>query len=110
MKIKNYTNCSLSEIQSNIKNKYPVMAVNRRNSEKMKDLIEELSSNKLQFRIFKQTDEGNREITVAVFTNGMETSRQTAKQRERLDALLIEEDDASSWWGEFKIKRPLINE
>ncbi|MGG3521880.1 hypothetical protein ABES33_18565 [Bacillus pseudomycoides] len=99
MKIKNYTNCSLSEIQSNIKNKYPVMAVNRRNSEemeKMKDLIEELSSNKLQFRIFKQTDEGNREITVAVFTNGMETSRQTAKQRERLDALLIEEDDASS--------------
>ncbi|WP_257153270.1 hypothetical protein [Bacillus pseudomycoides] len=72
------------------------MAVNRRNSEemeKMKNLIEELSSNKLQFRIFKQTDEGIRGVTVAMFTNGMETTRQIAKQRERLDVLLIEEDD-----------------
>lgn len=72
------------------------MAVNRRNSEKMekmKNLIEELSSNKLQFRLFKQTDEGVREVTIAMFTNGMETSMQIAKQRERLDALLIEEDD-----------------
>lgn len=72
------------------------MAVNRRNSEemeKMKNLIEELSSNKLQFRLFKQANEEIREVTVAMFTNGMETSRKIAKQRERLDALLIEEDD-----------------
>lgn len=96
MKIKNYTNCSLFEIQSNIKNKCPIMSVNRGNSEemkKMKSLIDELSLNELLFRIFKQTNQGIRELTVTMFTNGMEFSKEIANQREHLDALLIEEDD-----------------
>ncbi|WP_242144310.1 MULTISPECIES: hypothetical protein [unclassified Bacillus cereus group] len=96
MKIKKYTNLPLTEIKSNIKSKSPIMIVNRRDKEeikKMKELIEEFSSNKLLFKIFKQTSEDIREITFTRFMNGIELSRQIAEDRERLDALLVEEDD-----------------
>ncbi|MDM5153722.1 hypothetical protein QUF88_07755 [Bacillus sp. DX1.1] len=96
MKIKKYTNLSLAEIQSNIKHKSPILIVNRRNKEEMKnmkELIEDLSSNKLLFKIFKQTYEDIREITFTRFMNGIELSRQIAADIERFDALLVEEDD-----------------
>lgn len=96
MKIKKYTNLPITEIKSNIKSKNPIMVVNRRNKEemkKMKELIEELSSINLLFKIFKQTPEGIEELTFTMFMNGIELSRQIADDRERLDALLVEEDD-----------------
>lgn len=53
-------NLPLTEIKSNIKSKSPIMIANRWDKEemkKMKELIEEFSSNKLLIKIFKQNSE-----------------------------------------------------
>ncbi|CCF12222.1 putative uncharacterized protein [Brevibacillus laterosporus GI-9] len=95
MTIKKYTGVSFSEIKTNIADKKPIMVVNRRNKEeleKMKDLIQILSKHKVIFRILKQTDSGTEELTLELFMNSFERSRQIAEDRERLDAILVEED------------------
>lgn len=95
MTIKKYTGVSFSEIKTNIVDNKPIMVVNRRNKEepeKMKDLVQILSKHNAIFRILKQTDGGIEELTLELFMNSFERSRQIAEDRERLDAILVEED------------------
>ncbi|MHA6531858.1 hypothetical protein [Paenibacillus sp. BAC0078] len=96
MAIKKIINASLTELKNSITDKKPIVVVNRRNKEemdKMKYLVEALSTNQVTFRILKHTPMGTEELTPEMFMNSFELSRQIAEERERIDAILIEEDE-----------------
>ncbi|WP_268623947.1 hypothetical protein [Paenibacillus alvei] len=96
MKVKKYTRISFSEIKSNITEQQPIMVVNRRNKdemEKMRDLVQVLSNHQVPFTILKQTEAGTEELTLEMFMNGFELSRQIAQEREGLDAILDDEEE-----------------
>ncbi|WGV58796.1 hypothetical protein QIH01_25525 [Brevibacillus brevis] len=96
MTIKEHTELGLSEIKNHISNNIPLMEVDyidNNEMEKMKGLVEGLIKNKANFKIYEQDDDYKEELPLEHFMNSFELSRQIAEDRERLDDILVEEDD-----------------
>ncbi|MGG4455519.1 hypothetical protein [Brevibacillus porteri] len=96
MTIKKHTALGLSEIKNHISNNIPLMEVeyvDNDEMEKMKGLVEDLIKNKASFKLYEQDEDYKEELPLEHFMNSFELSRQIAKDRERLDDILVEEDD-----------------
>ncbi len=96
MAIKKHTGLGLSEIKTRISNNNPLMEVDYVNNdemEKMKDLVEDLIKYNANFKLFEQNEDYREELPLEHFMNSFELSRQIAEDRERMDDILVEEDD-----------------
>ncbi|BAH45439.1 hypothetical protein BBR47_44620 [Brevibacillus brevis NBRC 100599] len=96
MTIKKHTAVSLSEIKNHISNNIPLMEVDYVDNdemEKMRALVEDLIKNKARFKLYEQDEDYKEELPLDHFMNSFELSRQIAEDRERLDDILVEEDD-----------------
>lgn len=96
MTIKKHTNLGLSDIKNRISNNNYLMEieyVNNDEMEKMKDLIEDLIKQNADFKLFEQDEDYKEELPLEHFMNSFEMSRQIAEDRERMDDILMEEDD-----------------
>lgn len=96
MIIKKHTGLGISEIRDRISNDKPLMEVNFVNNvemEKMKDIVEDLIKYNANFKLFEQDEDYKEELPLEHFMNSFEMSRQIAEDRERMDDILIEEDE-----------------
>ncbi|MFF2484320.1 hypothetical protein [Paenibacillus sp. NPDC058071] len=96
MNIKKYTGLGLSDIKTRINSNNPLMEadfVNSEDMEKMKELVEELVNNNANFQLFEQDDDYKEELPLEHFMNSFEMSKQIAQNRERMDGILVEEDE-----------------
>ncbi|MEK3734061.1 hypothetical protein MKX64_16805 [Paenibacillus sp. FSL M8-0334] len=96
MTIKKHTGLGLSDIKTRTDNNTPLMEVdyvNNEEMEKMKDLVEDLIDNDASFQLFEQDGDYKEELPLDHFMNSFEMSRQIAEDRERMDDILVEEDE-----------------
>ncbi|MCP1308100.1 hypothetical protein [Paenibacillus tyrfis] len=96
MTIKKHTGLGLSEIKTRISNINPLMEVdyvNINERKKMKDFVEDLIKHKANFKLFEQDEDYKEELPLEHFMNSFELSRQIAEDREKMDEILVEEDD-----------------
>ncbi|ANY67527.1 hypothetical protein BBD42_14370 [Paenibacillus sp. BIHB 4019] len=96
--LKKHTGLGFSEIKSCINNKLPLMTANYVNNDeiqKMKNLVEELIVHNKEFEIFEQNGSYTEMLPLKHFMNSFGMSKQISEDRERMDDLLIPEDDES---------------
>ncbi|MFB0843464.1 hypothetical protein [Paenibacillus oleatilyticus] len=96
MTIKKHTGLGLSEIKTRISNINPLMEVdyvNINERKKMKDFVEDLIKHKANFKLFEQDEDYKEELPLEHFMNSFELSRQIAEDREKMDEILVEEDE-----------------
>ncbi|MFD0590085.1 hypothetical protein ACFQZE_19060 [Paenibacillus sp. GCM10027627] len=96
MTIKKQTGLGILDIKNRIANRSPIQEFCRRNKDdmrRMKELIEELIRYKVDFCLFKLNVDYEEELSLEQLMNAFELSRQIAEDRERMDAISIEEDD-----------------
>ncbi|MEC0210445.1 hypothetical protein [Paenibacillus ehimensis] len=96
MTIKKHTGLGLSEIKTRISHINPLMEVdyvNNNEMEKMKDLVEDLIQHKANFKLFEHDEDYKEELPLEYFMNSFKMARQIAENRERMDEILVKEDD-----------------
>ncbi|MBB6020889.1 hypothetical protein HNR77_001951 [Paenibacillus sp. JGP012] len=67
--------------------------VNNKEMEKMKDLVEDLIDNDASIQLFEQDGDFKEELPLGHFMKSFGMSRQIAEDRERMDDILVEEDE-----------------
>lgn len=96
MTIKKHIGLGLSDIKTRINNDSPLMEVdyvNNSEMEKMKDLVGDLIKLNAKFKLFEHDEDYKEELPLEHFINSFEMSRQIEEDRERMDDILVEEDE-----------------